>query len=91
MPAAVGVVSLALLVSIFLSVPSWMNMCTTYNAIFYGVVRDVPDETAARYLVELGLPPEMTEYKDTNYYVIGITDSLNEDGFTDDLGSVSQL
>jgi hypothetical protein len=90
-PAAAGVVSLVLLASIFLSVPSWMNICTTYNAIFYGVVRDVPDETAARYLGELGLPPEMTEYKDTNYYVTGITDSLDENGFADELAGVSQM
>lgn len=90
MPAAVGAVSVCLLAAAFLSVPSWMVECNVYNTVFYGVVRELPEQTAAGYLEELGLPAEMAVYKDTNYFVRGIPESLDENGFADDLRSVSE-
>lgn len=52
-PAAAA--SLAVLCAITVSVPAWMSRDTDYNAVFYGALKDVPEEAARAYADELGL------------------------------------
>ena len=47
---AFGGVALTLLLAVWAVVPSWMDIETNYNAVFYGILRDVDDANARQYL-----------------------------------------
>lgn len=87
---AFGGAALALLLAVWLAVPNWMYVATSYNAVFYGVLRDVDQDTAVRYVTDLGLPDELADYKDTNYYLSGLLDSLEARGLREAAESVSK-
>lgn len=59
---------LAVLASVYLSLPGWMDYETNFNAVFYGILKDTSPQQQARYLEELGLPQEMAQYANSNYY-----------------------
>ena len=63
--------TLVLLVSMyfFTSLPKWMDDHTTYQAVFFGVLKNSP--TAEKDLKELGLPSYMAALQNTNYYMQG--------------------
>lgn len=88
---AFGGVALTLLLAVWAVVPSWMDIETNYNAVFYGILRDVDEETAREYLSDLGLPQELSDYRDTNYYLDGLVESLEERGLRDEAESVTKL
>ncbi len=71
-----GAAGLAVLILVWAGVPGWMDTATSYNAVFYGVVRDVDQDTAEAYLADMGLPEELADYRDTNYYIPGVKQSL---------------
>lgn len=75
-----GAAGLAVLVLVWTAVPGWMDTATNYNAVFYGVVRDVDRDTAEGYLSDMGLPKELADYRDTNYYIPGVEESLRARG-----------
>ena len=81
---------LAILLAVWSVVPGWMDTETNYNAVFYGVVRDVDEATAQRYLRDMGLPEELADYRDTNYYLPGVVSSLEERGLRDEAESVGK-
>ena len=87
---AFGGGALVFLMLIWAVVPGWMDIETNYNAVFYGVVRDVDRETAEGYLEDLGLPPELADFRNTNYYLSGLHESLRERGLWDEARSVSK-
>ncbi len=87
---ALGGGAAALLLAVWIAVPGWMDIETNYNAVFYGVVRGVDRATAERYLADLGLPEELADYRDTNYYLAGVVDSLEERGLLDEAESVGK-
>lgn len=82
--------AIALLLGVWAAVPSWMDIETNYNAVFYGVVRDVNEGTARAYLADLGLPEELADYRDTNYYLGGLLESLEAQGLRDEAESVTK-
>ncbi len=88
---AFGGAALALLLAVWSVVPSWMDIETNYNAVFYGIVRNVDEDTAKQYLADLGLPEELSDYRDTNYYLDGLLPSLEERGLRDEAESVTKL
>lgn len=67
--AACGLVCVALLGAVYLALPGWMDYETNYNAVFYGILKDTTPQQQAEYLAELGLPQEMAELADSNYYM----------------------
>ncbi|HPE16878.1 MAG TPA: hypothetical protein PK597_07980, partial [Oscillospiraceae bacterium] len=85
-----GVLAVAVLGAVLAAVPAWMDTETTYNAVFFGVVRDVDEATAARYLEDLGLPADAARFRDTNYYVQGVPEALAESGYAEKLLSLSK-
>ena len=87
---AFGGAALALLLGVWAIVPSWMDIETNYNAVFYGIVRNVDEATSKEYLADLGLPDELSDYRDTNYYLGGLAESLEEQGLRDEAESVTK-
>ncbi|MGE5614065.1 MAG: DUF6273 domain-containing protein [Bacillota bacterium] len=75
---AVSIVSAAYF---FINVPRWMDQQTTYQAVFFGILKDSPD--AEKDLEWLGLPQYMIELKNTNYYMDHKID-INSTEFQDD-------
>lgn len=67
--ALCGAACAALLAVVYLALPGWMSYETNYNAVFYGVVKDAAPAQQEEYLTELGLPVEMAELADSNYYM----------------------
>lgn len=78
------------LMAVWAIVPSWMDIETNYNAVFYGVVRNVDRETAEGYLADLGLPVELADLRDTNYYLSGVGEFMDAHGLRDEAESVSK-
>jgi len=90
----IGLIALAgilPLITIYLFIPRWMEIDTNYNSVFFGVAKDVDDETAAQYLGELGLSPEMVRFASTNRYVEGVADELNVTGFEDEFMRITKF
>lgn len=87
---AMGGGAIALLLAVWAVVPGWMDVETNYNAVFFGVVRDQDEETARRYLSDLGLPEELSDYRDTNYYMDGLLPELEARGLRDAAESVTK-
>ena len=85
-----GVAVMLLLIGIWCSVPSWMDGETTYNSLFYGILRDVPEEEAQAYLTDMGLPEELADWRDTNYYLSGAVSSMQEEGLWDAASGVGK-
>lgn len=83
--------AIAVLLAVFLAVPSWMNETNTYNTIFFGVVRDVGEERAEEYVEALGLPREMAQLRDTNYFTNGVWAALEQEGWRDAVNGVSKV
>lgn len=87
---AMGGAAIVLLLAVWAVVPGWMDVETNYNAVFFGVVRGQDEETAQRYLSDLGLPEELSDYRDTNYYMNGLLPELEERGLRDEAESVTK-
>lgn len=67
--AVCGAACAVLLAAVYLALPGWMSYETNYNAVFFGAVKDASPQQREEYLTELGLPPEMAELADSNYYM----------------------
>ena len=85
-----GLAAVILLLGIWCSVPSWMDGQTTYNSLFYGILRDVPEEEAQTYLADMGLPKELADWRDTNYYLSGAVSSMQVQGLWDAASGVDK-
>ena len=75
-----GAAAIAVLLAVWKAVPGWMDIETNYNAVFFGVVRGTDEDTARQYLTDLGLPEELADYRDTNYYMDGLLSELEGRG-----------
>ena len=87
---AMGGGAAAVLLAVWAMVPSWMDIETNYNAVFFGVVRGQNEVTARRYMADLGLPAELSDYRDTNYYMDGLLPELEERGLREAAESVGK-
>ncbi|HHW48631.1 MAG TPA: hypothetical protein GXX14_08450 [Clostridiaceae bacterium] len=69
----VNIIGLVLVLAVsayfFTSVPEWMDEHTTYQAVFFGVLKNSP--SPEKDLEELGLPSYMVALQNTNYYMEG--------------------
>ena len=82
---------LAILLAAWTAVPKWMDRDTNYNAVFYGVLRDVDRETAVDYLRDLGLSEELADYRDTHHYIAQVIDDLRDKGLLQEAESVTKV
>ncbi len=64
------ILSTAVLLLTMQAMPGWIQKETNYNAVFYGIVKDVDDSLAKTYLEkDLGLDPDLYVLKNTHHYV----------------------
>ena len=77
----VGGGGIAVLLAIFALIPGWMDFDTNFNAVFFGITKDVEEADAVRHLEALGLSGEMVEFASTNAYVRGVQERFHELGF----------
>lgn len=85
-----GGAAAAVLLAVWAAVPDWMDIETNYNAVFFGVLRDTDQAEAQAYLSDLGLPEELADCRDTNYYMDGLLPELEERGLREAAESVTK-
>lgn len=89
--AAWGLVCVSVLGAVYLSLPTWMDEETNYNAVFFGVLKDVGGEEQAEYLGALGLPASMSALSYSTYYSQRGVEGRAEAGFDSAFSAVSKL
>ena len=87
----IAFIGLAPLMMVYSAIPDWMEIDTNYNAVFFGIVKDLDDDTARSHLEALGLPPEMAAFASTNRYVDGAAPAFLEMGFEEEFSKISKL
>ncbi|MDR2182870.1 MAG: hypothetical protein LBE55_01715, partial [Clostridiales bacterium] len=87
----IALAGLVPLILVYRAIPDWMEIDTNYNSVFFGIVKDVDDDTARRHLTALGLSPEMARFASTNRYVDGAAPAFREMGFEDEFKQISKL
>lgn len=61
------IITITMMVSILKTTPEWMDKVTTYQSVFYGVLKDNPEMKTA--VSELGLNPSLEELANRNAYM----------------------
>lgn len=89
-PVLCAGLSCAILLAAVAVIPSWMNYDTTYNSIFYGILKDTDEDTSAAYLRELSLDPALAALADTNAYASGVSQAVESGDYHDPIASVSK-
>ena len=88
--AAILAVSLFVM---YVSIPSWMNEQTTYQTVFYGILKE--STTIEQDLSELGLPQEYKSLANTHAYMdeypIDITSEDFRSNFYDKIGKLDAV
>ncbi len=56
----------------YMAIPKWINTETTYNSVFFGVVKDCDEALAKEYLLDLQIDPQLSDLRDTHRYVSNI-------------------
>ena len=74
-------VVLVSLVILYISIPKWMEVQTSYNSVFFGVLRNTDEWQTQEYVEALGLPRYMVKFKNTNYYMTSIKEAINHEQF----------
>ncbi len=82
--ATVGAVFIAACAVMYAGVPQWMDRDTTYQAVFFGILKDSPDPSAD--LEELGLSQKYLCLAGTNAYMPEdeYPEEMREEGFLDE-------
>ncbi len=91
---SVGAAILAVSLSVmYVSIPSWMNEQTTYQTVFYGILKE--STTVEEDLSELGLPQEYKSLANTHAYMgeypIDITSEEFRSDFYDKIGKLDAV
>lgn len=76
------IVSLAAAALFYIAVPNWMDKATTYQAVFFGILKDSPDPE--KDLEQLDLPLYMADLQNTNYYMDSYKVDISSDVFQRD-------
>lgn len=89
-----GAVAVAVSLAVmYVSIPSWMNEQTTYQTVFYGILKE--STTVEEDLAELGLPAEYKYLANTHAYMgeypIDITDKEFRSNFYDKIGKLDAV
>ena len=88
-------IALGLMVQMYVSIPDWMQQDTTYQAVFFGIVKesDTPEED----LAELGVSPTYAVLQNTNAYMneneypIDITTDEFKEHFYDEVSKLDLM
>jgi len=62
-----ALVSVVMMISLYASIPDWMQQDTTYQSVFFGIVKD--SDTVKEDLEELGVDPKYEVLANTNAYM----------------------
>ena len=81
----------AVLGTVYLCLPGWMDYETNYNAVFYGILKDTTPEQTQQYLSDLGLPEYMAEYANSNYYMDRVAPARESGQFREDFSQISKF
>lgn len=73
-------VTVAALVVLYTSIPAWMDYDTTYQSVFFGVLKS--SQTPEQDLAELGLDPELAVLQNTHAYMSEYPIDIHTDDFT---------
>jgi len=84
-------VVLASLIILYISIPKWMEVQTSYNSVFFGVLRNTDWQQTREYVNDLNLPPYMEKFKNTNYYMTSIKDVINHEQFKKDFSEINKF
>lgn len=79
MVLAFFILSLFFCTTFYLNVPSWMDNQTTYQSVFYGILKGSP--TPKEDLTQLGLPKEFSALANTNAYMAGHKIDIKSEDF----------
>ncbi len=88
---AAGGITIGILLFLLTLVPGWMDRQTTYNSVFFGILRNAEEHDAKKYVYELGLPGYTSELADTNYYSNTGKETRNSIKFKNDFNAVSKI
>lgn len=64
---ASAVISVGCMIYLYVSIPSWMQNDTTYQSVFFGIVKE--SDTPEKDLEELGVDPKYAVLQNTNAYM----------------------
>ncbi|MBR2476565.1 MAG: hypothetical protein IKB50_00335 [Clostridia bacterium] len=89
-----GAVAVAVSLAVmYVSIPSWMNEQTTYQTVFFGILKESP--TPEKDIEELGLPKEYIALQNTHAYMgeypIDITTDEFRHNFYDKIGKMDAV
>ncbi len=91
--SAGGVAVAVSLAVMFVSIPSWMNEQTTYQTVFFGILKESP--TPEQDLAQLGLPTEYAPLANTHAYMgeypIDITTEEFRENFYNKMGKLDAV
>lgn len=91
---SLGAVAIAISLAVmYISIPSWMNEQTTYQTVFFGILKESP--TPEKDIEELGLPKEYIALANTHAYMgeypVDITSEEFRHNFYDRIGKVDAV
>lgn len=69
------------LIVLYTSIPSWMDYDTTYQSVFFGVLKS--SQTPVQDLEELGIDPELAVLQNTHAYMNEYPVDIHSDKFED--------
>lgn len=85
-----GALAVCILSLIYFNIPKWIDHETDYNAVFFGIVKDMDEAAASKSLQELGLPPEMASLSGTGSYISEISENEGNSHFKDAFNKISK-
>jgi len=84
-------VVLVSLVILYISIPKWMEVQTSYNSVFFGILRNTDEQQTQEYVEALGMPRYMEKFKNTNYYMTSIKEAINHEQFKKDFSKINKF
>lgn len=86
-----GTLAVCVLSLIYFNIPKWIDHETDYNAVFFGIVKDMDEAAVSKSLQELGLPQEMASLSGTGSYISEISKNKEDSHFKDAFNKISKM